>query len=118
MIHLIKEMQGGFSKNIDPKSAIELLKSPEGGEIVVLDVRTPEEFALGHLRGAVNIDYYSKDFAAKLAGLDKTRPYLVYCRTGNRSAEAVRIMRQIGFEQLFNLEGGILEWQEDVYLEQ
>jgi len=64
---------------------------------VVVDVRTPAEFATGHLEGAVNIDIEASDFAAKIATLDKKAPYFVYCRSGNRSSQAVAQMKKTGF---------------------
>lgn len=77
----------------------------------VIDVRTPAEFAEGHLPGAVNIDVGSPDFATRIAGLDKSAPYAVYCRSGNRSAAAVEAMRGQGFTGMYHLAGGITAWQ-------
>jgi phage shock protein E len=64
---------------------------------VVVDVRTPAEFVTGHLEGAVNIDIEASDFATKIATLDKKPPYFVYCRSGNRSSQAVAQMKKTGF---------------------
>ena len=66
-------------------------------DLVVLDVRTPEEFSEGHLEGAVLVDFYDADFAEQLAALDPDVPYLVYCRSGNRSGQTLDIMQQLGF---------------------
>ena len=77
---------------------------------VVLDVRTPAEFAQGHLPGAVNIDI-SGDFAGGMSRLDPTAPYAVYCHSGNRSAAAVQAMTSVGFTDVYDLAGGILAWQ-------
>ncbi|MGB7818657.1 MAG: rhodanese-like domain-containing protein, partial [Ornithinibacter sp.] len=77
----------------------------------VVDVRTPAEFAEGHLPGAINIDVSSPTFAASVAQLDPTAPYAVYCRSGNRSATAVAEMTDLGFEEAFHLGGGIGAWQ-------
>lgn len=79
---------------------------------VVLDVRTPAEFASGHLPDAVNIDVQSADFAAQLAGLDKNVPYAVYCRSGNRSQVALDVMEGAGFTHAYHLGGGIGAWQQ------
>ena len=81
--------------------------------VVVLDVRTPEEFAAGHLDGALNVDVSSPQFADRLAELDTDAPYAVYCRSGNRSAQAVTLMQQAGFEQVAHLDGGITAWSAD-----
>lgn len=78
--------------------------------VVVLDVRTPAEFAAGHLEGAVNIDVESSDFAAKVGELDKGTTYAVYCRSGNRSRVATQAMQQMGFTSLYDLDGGINDW--------
>jgi rhodanese-related sulfurtransferase len=78
---------------------------------VVLDVRTPAEFAEGHLPGAVNIDVSAADFASRVAALDKNTPYAVYCRSGNRSAAALEVMKGQGFTGAYHLGGGITSWQ-------
>lgn len=68
-----------------------------GPDTVVIDVRTPEEFAEGHLDGAVNISLLSGTFAQDVATLDRDADYVVYCRSGNRSAEAKKLMEAAGF---------------------
>ncbi len=82
--------------------------TPEG---IVLDVRTPGEFTEGHLENAVNIDWNSDNFDDGISKLDKTKPYFVYCLAGGRSTAAVEHMRSLGFENLIELEGGILKWR-------
>ncbi|QSZ67174.1 rhodanese-like domain-containing protein [Methanofollis aquaemaris] len=82
---------------------------------VVLDVRTPEEFAAGHIEGAVNIDWYASDFREKVRALDRETAYLVYCRTGVRSAEASAVMAEEGFGEIYNMEKGIAAWKEAGY---
>ena len=79
-------------------------------DLVVLDVRTPEEFAEGHLDGAVLVDFYDADFADQLAALDSDVPYLVYCRSGNRSGQALSVMEQLGFSSAVDVDGGIVAW--------
>lgn len=73
---------------------------------IILDVRTPEEFGLGHLEGAVNINWYDVDFQDKAAGLDRKKTIYVYCKAGGRSAKATDVMRKMGFADVVNLEGG------------
>jgi rhodanese-related sulfurtransferase len=80
-------------------------------KVVVLDVRTAAEFAAGHLKGATNLDFYDKDFEAKLAKLDKTQPYLVNCAVGGRSARACNAMSKLDFKSVFDLKGGIAAWE-------
>lgn len=76
----------------------------------VIDVRTPAEFAQGHLPGAVNVDVSRSDFAAQVAALDPTAPYAVYCRSGNRSAIALAQMSSAGFSAAYHLGGGVGAW--------
>jgi rhodanese-related sulfurtransferase len=82
-----------------------------GKDVVVLDVRTPKEFAAGHLPGAVNLDWTSPDFAKRAGALARDKTYLVYCATGRRSALACDKMSQLKFKQLHNLSGGFRAWQ-------
>lgn len=81
---------------------------PEG--LVVLDIRTPAEFASGHLAHATMIDFYQADFADRLAQLDPNAPYLLYCNSGNRSAEALTMMSGLGFTDVTEIDGGIQAW--------
>lgn len=94
---------------VDAGEASDLLASPPDS-LVVLDVRTPEEFAQGRIADSVNIDFYAPTFAAQLDELDKDTPYFVYCRSGNRSAETIDTMRELGFTEVYELEGGIVSW--------
>ena len=91
--------------------AQELLTDAPAG-LVVLDIRTPEEFADGHIAGARNLDFYEPDFAASLDTLDKDLPYFVYCRSGNRSSSAIETMKDLGFAEVYELDGGIVSWAE------
>jgi phage shock protein E len=77
---------------------------------VVLDVRTPEEFATGHLAGARNLDIRAADFSTLLATLDRTATYAVYCHSGNRSGQALQAMTTTGFTHIADLTGGITAW--------
>jgi phage shock protein E len=77
---------------------------------VVLDVRTPREFAAGHVPEAVNLDWNSGAFSDQAGKLDKSRIYLVHCATGNRSARAVAQMRGSGFTNVIEFPGGWREW--------
>lgn len=88
-------------------------KNQGRADFVVLDVRTPAEFAAGHLAGAVNLDFRAADFEARASKLERSRGYLVYCRTGHRSSLALPILRRLGFTSLYHLGGGITEWQRE-----
>lgn len=80
-------------------------------DTVIIDVRTPAEFASGHLDGAINIDVQSPDFAERIMELDKDGDYFVYCRTGNRSGQAIQKMNDMGFSDMIN-GGGVNEASE------
>lgn len=81
------------------------------GSGTILDVRTPAEFAQGHIAGATVIDWNDPSFSSQVATLDKSKQYLVYCHSGNRSAKAVAAMRGMGFTNLTELSGGITAWE-------
>jgi len=78
--------------------------------VILIDVRTPAEFAAGHIEGALNIDFESGTFASDIQKLDKTKSYAVYCRSGNRSGQATALMAKDGFTSIFNLSGGVIDW--------
>lgn len=81
-------------------------------EVVLLDVRTPEEVREVRVPGSVNLDFYGADFAAQLDTLAKDVPYVVYCRSGNRSSQTMDIMRELGFSQVWDVDGGIIAWNQ------
>ena len=82
-------------------------------EFIILDVRTPEEYSESHINNAENIDYKSSTFIEELEKMDKNIKYLVYCRSGRRSSNAVRVMIKLGFTDLHNLSGGIGKWKKE-----
>lgn len=82
---------------------------------VILDVRTDDEVAEGIIPNAIHIDIYKgQEFINEIEALDKSKNYYVYCRSGNRSGQACKIMEELGFENAYNLEGGMLQWTGDV----
>lgn len=81
-----------------------------GSNVVVLDIRTPQEFNEGIIEGAINIDFYESSFAATLDTLDKDAEYVVYCRSGNRSSQARKTFESLGFTNVTEIEGGIVDW--------
>ena len=95
-------------RNVDVAEWEKLRKGPQ---VVVLDVRTAEEFAEGHMPGAINLDIRGGKFAETLAGLDKSKTYLVHCAVGGRSAKACGQMDGLKFEKVVNLSGGITAWE-------
>jgi thioredoxin 1 len=85
------------------------LAAMPGAQLV--DVRSPEEYKEGHLKGSLNINVQSDAFAAEVAKLDKKKPVMVYCRSGRRSAMAQGKLEEMGFTEVYNLDGGITDWQ-------
>jgi rhodanese-related sulfurtransferase len=99
------------AKDVTPAEAEKLLK--EKRDIVVLDVRTPEEFAGGHIAGAKNIDYSNGDFAKKVGELDKSKDYLIHCAAGGRSAKALNLMKDQKFSgAVYHMDGGFNAWKQ------
>ena len=79
--------------------------------VQLIDVRTPEEFNSGYISGAKNLNFYDDDFAQQIAKLDKTRPVMVYCAKGGRSASAAEQLKQSGFPKVYDLTGGMYAWK-------
>ena len=104
----------GKNKKNDIKAldANELInKNISNLEFVILDVRSIEEYNESHIDGAENIDINSRMFRLDLDKMDKNKKYLVYCRSGHRSSNAVKIMLKLGFIDIHNLSGGIRKWK-------
>jgi rhodanese-related sulfurtransferase len=99
------------SGSVENVSADQFVTTAAEPGTVVVDVRTPGEFAAGHVDGAVNIDVESADFASQIATLPKDTTYAVYCRSGRRSALATDQMADAGFTSLVNLQGGVADLQ-------
>ena len=97
-------------QNVNPASAQKLLAANKN--VQVLDVRTPEEYAEGHIAGAVNVDFKAADFADKVAQLDKSKSYVVHCRSGNRSGKSLPILKDKGFGTIYHLDKGFNAWTE------
>ena len=101
-----------FHINVDVKTAKQIARV-QGGNLVYLDIRTPEEIAVGKINGAVEMDIKSPDFNERLAALDKTKQYMVYCYAGGLSSKVMHQMRELGFKQVYNLEPGYRAWKEE-----
>ena len=97
-------------KNEDVAKVDELIKS---GKYTVIDVRTKEEYDAGHIKGALNFDYYNDDFEEKIESQfkDKNKPYILYCRSGMRSLYSAQILEDLGYTDVTNMKGGFLAWQ-------
>ena len=103
-------------RNLSPGLVHNLIIQNEGRkEFVVLDVRTQEEYGLGHLEGSKLLDFYRKDFSEQLSSLDRSGTYVLYCRSGNRSGKVLAQMKQLGFKEVYHIKGGYLAWKESGY---
>lgn len=99
---------------VSPADAAQVIAdAPEG--LVVLDIRTPDEFNAARLADAIMMDFYADDFAAQLDTLAKDVPYVIYCNSGNRSSEAVKTMEDLGFVEVYEIDGGIANWYDQGY---
>ena len=96
--------------SISAQEAHDWLSDPHS-QWLVLDVRTPEEFAQGHLANATLKNFYDADFKAQLEQINRWQPTILYCRSGNRSAKTLTIMRELGFRNVYEVKGGIQAWQ-------
>ena len=101
-------------KDITPQEAFNLIQDNQNNpDFVIIDVRTPQEFAEEHIENASNIDFYSETFRDELDNLDKNKTYLIYCRSGGRSGNALNIMADLNFREAYNMLGGINQWESE-----
>ena len=99
-------------EDITPQEALTLIQeNQDNPDFVIIDVRTPEEFDEEHLENAVNLDFYAETFWDWLNILDEDKMYLIYCRSGRRSADALAMMEELNFKEAYNMLGGIIEWK-------
>lgn len=100
-------------EDVTPQEANTLIQlNISNADFVILDVRTALEFSVGHLEGAVNIDFYSETFQQDIDALAKDKIYLIYCRTDNRSGQVLDLMGELGFTEVYNMDGGIDAWDD------
>lgn len=98
--------------NITPEELADMLNNPE---VQCVDVRTDAEVDQGKIMGAKHIDIYDPAFATNIDKLDKDQPIVVYCAVGGRSAQAASQLKEMGFKQIYNLEGGMRSWKSKGY---
>lgn len=98
-------------ETVDAARFAEIIEEAPNG-LVILDLRTPDEFNAARIRGAVNIDYYETSFRDNLDALDKSVTYAIYCRSGDRSDDTRGIMRSLGFTNISELGNGVVTWYE------
>lgn len=106
---------GSNKSEITKENKVVNLISPEDlnaelGDIQLIDVRTPEEYAQGHLKNSVNINYYDNTFTEEMNKLDKSKELYIYCRSGGRSGKASKQLEKMGFTKVYDLQGGIINW--------
>ena len=103
----------GGHPSLSPPEARETIGRRSGDPaFVLLDVRTPMEYREERIEGSVMVDYLSPSFRDDVAKLDRSKSYLVYCRSGQRSDGAVKVMRELGFRNVSGIAGGITKWKE------
>jgi thioredoxin len=95
-------------ESIAPEAFAEKIKATTN--VQILDVRTPEEFASEHIDKAVNVNWLADDFVTNTADFDKSKPVFVYCKSGGRSSKAAAKLAELGFTNIYELQGGIMKW--------
>lgn len=95
-------------QHVNPEAAQKLVAT---NKLVILDIRTPEEFQAGHIAGATNINFRAPDFAKQIAALPKDKTYLLHCASGNRSTQSLPVFKQHEFKSLYHLDGGMKAWE-------
>ena len=101
------------SESINQMNSDELIEFIELNDAVLVDVRTEDEYNSGYIENSLNIDYFSNAFSVNADKLDKSTPIILYCRSGKRSSMSANKISKLGFKEIYNLEGGILEWIEE-----
>lgn len=101
--------QKGVYKDLTIKEFQQVMS--ETPDAVIIDLRTPDELQAGKIKGAIQIDYFDKDFEAKIAALDKGKTYLIYCAGGARSGETKELMQKNKFKKVYNLPEGFNGWK-------
>lgn len=103
---------GGYPKsdNIKLLSPDDFKEKINAKKVQLIDVRTAREYKAGHIEGAKNIDFYAGNFASQFNKLNKNQPVFLYCRTGARSRHAANKLADMGFEEIYDLKGGIVKW--------
>lgn len=105
------------SDNISTNLKAEVFKTRIENEAVqLIDVRTPKEFDAGHINNAININYFSKNFQDSISLLRTELPVFIYCRSGKRSSKSAAIFRAVGFDSIYQLEGGFLKWKSNGFI--
>jgi rhodanese-related sulfurtransferase len=111
------QKQNEKSADQDSASTVSLITPEElnnvNKDILLIDVRTPEEYATGHVENSINIDFRASNFKDLIGELDKDQDVYVYCKVGGRSAAAAKLMKEMGFNKIYDLKGGINNWEKN-----
>jgi rhodanese-related sulfurtransferase len=109
--------ESGAQEQVKVISPKEMQKLIETDSVQLIDVRTPNEYNEGHLNNAKNIDFLSSTFSNDINILDKEKPVFIYCHSGNRSGKSVKFFLNAGFTKIYDLDGGIVRWRREGFLE-
>lgn len=99
-------------RELGPEECRVFLEGVDPDTCMILDVRTPDEYASCHIRGSVNENFFSPDFRNNISKRDRGKRYLVYCTQGTRGSRTMNLMRDLGFSDVTNIRGGISAWQD------
>lgn len=106
---LATEKPASVAMNINTDEFARLMQ--EKKDAIILDIRTDEEVAGGYIEGMMQIDFYDDSFKEKIAVLDRNKPVMVYCRSAGRSTQAMGMLSEMGFREVYNLQGGFEAWK-------
>lgn len=108
----VEETPTQIIEDVTAQEAFTMIQNNQNNpDFVIIDVRTPEEFAEGHIENAININFRAENFRDEIDKLDKSKTHLVYCRSGNRSQSATDMMTELNFTKIYHMTGGIIEWE-------
>jgi len=112
-----KEVKSTDTKVVQKQPIVELISTTDLntklGDIQLIDVRTPKEYNDGHIKDAVNINFYDDDFITQMSKLDKGKEIYIYCRSGGRSGRAAKKLKAAGFTKVYDLQGGFINWNKN-----
>jgi rhodanese-related sulfurtransferase/predicted small secreted protein len=112
-----KDVKSTGTKVIQKQPIVELISpidlKAKLGDIQLIDVRTPKEYNNGHIKNAVNINFYDDDFYNQMSKLDKDKEIYIYCRSGGRSGRAAKKLKTAGFTKVYDLQGGFINWNKN-----
>ncbi|WP_438961616.1 rhodanese-like domain-containing protein [Nonlabens sp.] len=113
LMSFFSSLFGGNTKQIDTITVLDKaeFKNAIAHKVQLVDVRTPNEYASGHIKNAINIDFFNQTaFVKAFEKLDKEKPVYIYCKSGNRSNKAAQKLDSLGFKNIYDLRGGYMNW--------